>query len=253
MHIPMLGTSFVFLVSLIFLQSDRINLSNVYRIAISLVAVASVLVALSHSEYLDFSSALEAISIVTVEIATWTLLLYYARRNLVLAIMIFCLGRGAIHAGSALGEITGVYFVGNEVAYMMIAAVALVLAASFFFRDADTLVTIDDSVANTAGAVAAATAAGNDTSAVGGSGNLAVQRAVAIDAKALAVLKNHYRLSNREISIVELWATGYGGAEIEQELLISKSTVKTHIKHIYEKTGVHSKAELILLVNSAVR
>lgn len=31
-------------------------------------------------------------------------------------------------------------------------------------------------------------------------------------------------------------------------MTISKSTVETHIKHIYAKTGVHSKQELLDLI-----
>ena len=30
---------------------------------------------------------------------------------------------------------------------------------------------------------------------------------------------------------------------------LSESTVKTHVRHIYEKCGVHSRAELIALLD----
>ena len=35
---------------------------------------------------------------------------------------------------------------------------------------------------------------------------------------------------------------------IEQELVLSYNTVKTHIKHIYQKLGVHSRQELLDLI-----
>ena len=35
---------------------------------------------------------------------------------------------------------------------------------------------------------------------------------------------------------------------IEQELVLSKSTVKTHIRHIYEKCGVSSRQDLLDLL-----
>ena len=37
-------------------------------------------------------------------------------------------------------------------------------------------------------------------------------------------------------------------AAIEEELYVAKSTVKTHIKHIYQKMGLHSRDELFELV-----
>ena len=37
---------------------------------------------------------------------------------------------------------------------------------------------------------------------------------------------------------------------MRETMTISKSTIETHIKHIYAKTGVHSKQELIDLIES---
>ena len=37
-------------------------------------------------------------------------------------------------------------------------------------------------------------------------------------------------------------------AAIEAELYVAKSTVKTHIKHIYQKLNVHARQELFDLV-----
>lgn len=58
-------------------------------------------------------------------------------------------------------------------------------------------------------------------------------------------------LSSREEEILLLLAQRKKTSTIEQELYISKSTVKTHIRHIYDKAGVHSRKELLMLLGIA--
>jgi len=48
-------------------------------------------------------------------------------------------------------------------------------------------------------------------------------------------------LSDRELEILQMLREQYTNAEIAQELVLSVNTVKTHIKHIYEKLGVHNR------------
>ncbi|HXF09461.1 MAG TPA: response regulator transcription factor [Desulfuromonadaceae bacterium] len=51
------------------------------------------------------------------------------------------------------------------------------------------------------------------------------------------------KLSAREQEILGLLAKGYLNKEISDQLNISKSTVSTHVQHIYEKLHVHSRTE----------
>ena len=48
-------------------------------------------------------------------------------------------------------------------------------------------------------------------------------------------------LTRTEIKIAELLKNGYTNTNISQELAISINTVKTHIKHIYEKLNVNDR------------
>ncbi len=66
-------------------------------------------------------------------------------------------------------------------------------------------------------------------------------------ADALDAFAARYSLTKRECSVMELWVKGHTTAFIEERLCVSKHTVKTHVNHIYEKTGVNSKEGLILL------
>ena len=58
--------------------------------------------------------------------------------------------------------------------------------------------------------------------------------------------KNHNSpLSSRETEVLELLSRGKSYTNIAEELFIDKETVRTHIKNIYWKLEVHSKAEAI--------
>jgi len=50
-------------------------------------------------------------------------------------------------------------------------------------------------------------------------------------------------LSQREREVLELVVAGRTNGEIARTLFISQSTAKVHIRHIFEKLGVHTRAE----------
>ncbi len=56
-------------------------------------------------------------------------------------------------------------------------------------------------------------------------------------------------LTKRESEIVALISCGHSNGDIAKMLFISEYTVKDHTKNIYRKLGVHSRFELIALVN----
>lgn len=59
-----------------------------------------------------------------------------------------------------------------------------------------------------------------------------------------------FGLTARENDVLQLIAAGRDVPYIERELVLAKSTVKTHIKHIYEKCGVSSRQDLLDLIQS---
>jgi DNA-binding NarL/FixJ family response regulator len=50
-------------------------------------------------------------------------------------------------------------------------------------------------------------------------------------------------LSHREREVYELLAQGRSNRDIARTLFISESTTKVHVRHIFEKLGVRSRAE----------
>ncbi len=62
------------------------------------------------------------------------------------------------------------------------------------------------------------------------------------------VISKDYGLTPRELEIMQLLCKGRTKAFIAETLYLTENTVKGHTKHIYSKLGVHSKQELMDLV-----
>lgn len=63
-----------------------------------------------------------------------------------------------------------------------------------------------------------------------------------------ADLGTQYGLTPRELEIMQLLCKGRTKAYIAEKLYLTENTVKSHVKHIYAKLDVHSKQELLNLV-----
>lgn len=66
---------------------------------------------------------------------------------------------------------------------------------------------------------------------------------------ACSALGDRFELTPREREIFLLLAQNYRAPYIAEKLVVSQSTVKTHMRNLYAKLGVHSQAELLLLVD----
>ena len=60
-----------------------------------------------------------------------------------------------------------------------------------------------------------------------------------------------YHLTGSELRVLLAMAPGLSVKEAAESLGISESTTKTHLKHIYSKTGASKQTELIRLFMSA--
>lgn len=61
-------------------------------------------------------------------------------------------------------------------------------------------------------------------------------------------MARHYGLTHREEEILALLAQNKTSAEIEATLFISHNTAKGHLRHVYDKLGVHSREEAAAVV-----
>ncbi len=65
------------------------------------------------------------------------------------------------------------------------------------------------------------------------------------------VLAEEFGLSRRELDVLQLLARGRSLTVVEEQLCISNSTARTHTRNIYRKMDIHTKQELIDLVEKA--
>lgn len=69
--------------------------------------------------------------------------------------------------------------------------------------------------------------------------------AFAVEGKAAGAASPLDQLTDREFEILQLIAAGLSNKQIEEQLFISKNTVRTHIKNLYSKLGVTSRTQAI--------
>lgn len=79
-------------------------------------------------------------------------------------------------------------------------------------------------------------------------GGLGAPEAKGLWKKRCRVVGEQCDLSERQFEVLMLVAQGRNAKYIEQALSISLSTAQTHIRNIYRKTGVHSRQELLDLI-----
>lgn len=62
-------------------------------------------------------------------------------------------------------------------------------------------------------------------------------------------IAEYYGLTRREAEVLPYLARGRSAKVIADALFVSESTIRTHTRRILEKTALHSKQELIDLID----
>ena len=65
---------------------------------------------------------------------------------------------------------------------------------------------------------------------------------------ACKLIAEDFKLTARESDVLILLASGKSRSRIAEELVVTPNTVKTHVRNVYSKLGVHSNDELQKLV-----
>ena len=66
--------------------------------------------------------------------------------------------------------------------------------------------------------------------------------------ESIQAIGKRFGLTERETEILHLMAKGRNSVFLQEHFVVSKNTIKTHIKHIYRKLDVHSQQEVIDLI-----
>lgn len=200
----------------------RATMGAIAKLLFSLYGIALALstFAVSAGPHLAF-----ALSLAT-PVYGWMLLAVLAHERDCAAGIVFCWGWAAILLGSAIAAVLSrvltvepaLLSIGLAIA--MVAAVALV-----FFR-------MSPSPCNTP-------EPSNDPQPGDESNHKSPESG------GLSAFCARYCISERECQVLKLWIAGRSMRYIREELFISESTVKTHLRHIYDKCNVHNRDELV--------
>ena len=265
---PIALVSLVFLAYGSTLSHRSISLGPLYRAAMPLFALAFVAVVMFDGEgrtALSFAAVSAGSTII--DMLTWVLVVEIVRSTHYSALLAVAIGRLAIHLGMASGEIAGLLAIDHMTAFFVVSIAALMLAMGYMFTDRATTFIFEPPME---GEIASMDAMDRETRAQAeGVAQTGAPKDARPDAPAkkpanasvspkasespTSMIARRYGLSPREAEVFELWATGHGAKAIQDKLVLSPSTVKTHVRHIYEKCDVHSRAEIIALIEEAHR
>ncbi len=171
------------------------------------------------------------------DVVAWLALIAVASRNSRGAVTVFAWGRGVSSLGTTLGAAVGVQanamlsagsqmfelFIGLLV--LLFVGYALIGLKNFSFAE------VIDGVTPAAPDVAVTTPKQT------------------FDERC-AELAKRYSLTPRELEVFQMLARGRDRAYIQEQLVVSRNTVKAHVKHIYAKLDIHSHQDLIDLVEN---
>ena len=235
------------------LSHRSISLGPLYRAAMPLFALAFVAVTMLGGEgRTELSFAAVSAGSTIIDMLTWMLVVEIVRSTHYSALLVIAAGRLAIHFGMASGEVAALLARDHMTAFFVISIAALMLTMGYMFTDRATTFIFEPPMAGEIPAmipVASEAPAMNDGATISDD---AVSSSNEDPSKSpMGEIARRYGLSPREAEVFELWATGHGAKAIQDKLVLSPSTVKTHVRHIYEKCDVHSRAEIIALIEGA--
>ncbi len=249
--VPIALVAFGFLAYGSTLSHRSISLGPLYRAAMPLFTLAFVAVTMFGGEgHTELSFAAVSAGSTIIDMLTWVLVIEIVRSTHYSTLLVVATGRLAIHFGMASGEIAALLAHGSTTAFFVVSIVALMLVMGYMFTDKATTFIFEPPV--TGEIPAMAPVAGE--APVMNDGAMIPDDAVSSSAgpsdSPMGEIARRYGLSPREAEVFELWATGHGAKAIQDKLVLSPSTVKTHVRHIYEKCDVHNRAEIIALIES---
>ena len=229
-----------------------------FSFAMLLVLAGFIIAPFTFLTDLPSANALLRIGVRSFDMLVWLVVLAVGRQNLLALLPTFALVRFMSAVGTDVGAIAGHTtndIVGtNDDAAMLIAEVVLFAFVAFLwlgfrkFSFADTIRGVVNVGEREAGPVGAAAAEAVGEVRFGGAGETV--RQLSIEERCVELGAQH-GLTERETEIFAMLARGRNGQFVMEHYVVSRNTVKSHVKHIYAKLDVHSQQELIDLVERA--
>lgn len=221
------------------LAKRHLDPSILYKIL--LAGFAGVVFLLASS--VGITSSLVFYAIIVCEVMTWTMLSLWAKKTPVLPHVVFAVGWVAECMGNALGQMAAPLLAAQGSAFFALAIVLIILGVGFAFSEGQLVLDVDLEENDTRRFSAAEDSEKDDPDEV----TTADETPKETTNGFMGHFAAQYDISPREQDVLALWIAGRGMRYIENELFISESTVKSHLRSIYQKCDVHNRDEIISL------
>lgn len=228
-------------------DDGKVSIAAGYKMALPLIALACSLVLAFGTNRAPLADVFSTAASALIEMITWLVLVNVCRMAAIPSIAVFVAGRIIVHIGMLIGEGAGFacLCMGYGSLFVIACIVMVVIVTSVLFADT----TFCDTGSEPGGEEGDRDDASFDVRLRGQCGGGIVTgpdtevRPASVDP--VACMSDRYGLT-RETEALGLWGFGYGSKYIEEKLCISPATVKTHVRHIYDKVGVRSRPELMV-------
>jgi len=244
-------------------STERLNFGKLFSLIAIVIVVGTALLPLVGVFDINWNLP-NIIAGAVFEFILWCLLGIIAYQKRISATVVFGLGYGLYMLGSTLGCILGVSvmpliatapFV--QVFYLVLAGIILALSFILFSeRDFARLFSpIHESELSLESLleIPPTGTEDDDTESDAAADDRHQPRRKGSFTRTLATLATERGLSPREADVLRYLAMGRGSDFIAEQLSVSWNTVRTHTHNVYVKLDVHSRQELITLVDELMR
>lgn len=243
----------LFIVYAVGASSSQLRLGKVCSLLATFSAVVTALIAAIGGLTNEWSLLVYFAGTV-LELVMWCLLAFIVVQKRISAVVVFGFGRGAFLLGCAAGWMLGLLVMPmvpsgtvSTVLFVSMAGVMLLLALGLFSeRDYERLFS----------PVSEEELSLEDLFDIERrEGELAEERRSEKRgrfSRAIEAVAEEYGLSAREAEVLRCLAMGYGSDRIAGIMQVKVNTVRTHTHNVYVKLDVHSREELMRLVDDAV-
>lgn len=247
-----MAMALVFAAAAIGVEGERFDFGKIYSVIMAAVVALVAFCPIVGVTHLGWSALVTFLSAVF-EFVLWCILAFVVYQRHISAVLVFGFGYGAFMVGSGAGWAAGVHvfpqiaLTSNSIVLYSVLAFAVLACAFVLFseKEFDRLfkpegegeATLDDLLGDELPQPQAADAAQADKKGRFG--------------QAIDSLAAEAGLSRREKDVLRCLAMGYDSGTAAQRLQVSWNTVRTHTRNVYAKLDIHSRQELIALVDQA--
>ena len=248
-----MAMALVFAAAAIGVEGERFDFGKIYSVIMAAVVALIAFCPIVGVTHLGWSALVTFLSAVF-EFVLWCILAFVVYQRHISAVLVFGFGYGAFMAGSGAGWLAGVHVfpqiaaTGNSIVLYLVLAFAVLACAFVLFseKEFDRLFKPEGEGEASLNDLLGDELPGMRPDDADAHTNKKGRFGLAIDA-----LADQAGLSRREKDVLRCLAMGYDAGAAAKRLQVSWNTVRTHTRNVYAKLDIHSRQELIDLVDRA--